>query len=39
VLATLFVLIADDELAPEVPPPVTSASGSGVLERLPTLQQ
>jgi len=28
VLATLFVLIADDELAPEVPPPVTSASSS-----------
>jgi hypothetical protein len=25
VLATLFALIADDELAPEVPPPVTSA--------------
>jgi hypothetical protein len=25
VLATLFVFIADDELAPEVPPPVTSA--------------
>nr|MDP9281924.1 hypothetical protein [Chloroflexota bacterium] len=23
VLATLFVLIADEELAPEVPPPVT----------------
>jgi hypothetical protein len=37
VLATLFVLVADDELAPEVPPPVTSASG--VLEQLPTLQQ
>jgi hypothetical protein len=39
VLATLFVLIADEELAPEVPTPVTSASGSGFLERLPPLHQ
>jgi len=39
VLATLFVLVADEELAPEVPPPVTSASGSGFLERLPPLHQ
>jgi hypothetical protein len=39
VLMTLFVFIADDELAPEVPPPVTSASGSGILERLPPLHQ
>jgi uncharacterized membrane protein len=39
VLATLFVFVADEELAPEVPPPVTSASGSGFLERLPPLHQ
>jgi hypothetical protein len=25
VLATLFVFVADEELAPEVPPPLTSA--------------
>jgi uncharacterized membrane protein len=37
VLASLFVFVADVELAPEVPPPVTSASGS--LERPSPLHQ